>query len=113
MARGKLEGGAHLTLCLALTDQTAVAPRAQCKGKRIEQNRFAGPGLAGQNGKSSAEIEIELVDQNDIADRERNEHGVEGLPEAPSSGAASALYIFYGNRKKLQIADPMTLLAER
>ena len=67
MTGGKLEGGAHLPLCLALADQTAVAPRAQREGKCIEQNRFAGAGLAGQNGESGRN-RIEFVDQNDIAD---------------------------------------------
>jgi hypothetical protein len=32
---------------------------------------------------------------------------VEGLPDAASDGAASALYIFYRNREKAQITDPM------
>src|SRR4029077_11615593 len=72
----------------AVADQAGVAPGAKRQRKRIEKNRFPGAGLAGQNGKATVEFEIKLVDQNDVADGQLNEHGVEGLPDAPPYGAA-------------------------
>ena len=77
----KFESRADLTLRRAVADQAAVAPGAKRQRKRIEKNRFAGAGLAGQNGKATVECEINLVDQNDVADGQLNEHGA--LPDAP------------------------------
>ena len=92
----KFESRADLTLRRAVADQAAVAPGAKRQRKRVEKNRFAGAGLAGQNGKASVEFEIKLVDQNDVADGQLNEHGVEGLPDAPPHGAALSCFMETG-----------------
>src|ERR1700730_9864521 len=93
---GKFESRADLTLRRAVADQAAVASGAKRQRKRIEKNRFAGAGLAGQNGKSTVEFEIELVDQNDVADGQLDKHGVEALPDAPPFGAALSCFMETG-----------------
>jgi hypothetical protein len=50
--------------------QRGVAARAKRHRQGIEQDRLAGPGFAGQHGKPPVEIDIERLDQNDVADRE-------------------------------------------
>ena len=64
----------HLALFGALADQRRVAARAERKRKGIEQDRFAGAGLAGQRGKAGSEVDIQPVDQDDVADREASQH---------------------------------------
>jgi len=66
-------------------------------------DRFAGAGLAGQNGKATVECEIKLVDQNDVADGQLNEHGVDGLPGAPPDGAALSCFAETGKSFNLSI----------
>ena len=40
----------------------AIGARADCQAQRIEQYRFSGAGFTGQNAKTFAEIDIQLVD---------------------------------------------------
>ena len=75
MLAGKLEDGDHLALLHALAHQALVAARAQGQRKGVEQDRLAGAGLAGQHGQAVGEIDVEPVDQDDVADRESGEHG--------------------------------------
>ena len=49
--------------------QRAVAARAQRQRQRVEQDGFAGAGLAGQNRQPARKFEIQLIDQHDVADR--------------------------------------------
>ena len=74
MVLADVEGGGHLALLGALAHQRGIAARAQRQRKGIEQDRFAGAGLAGQRGKPGAEIDVQAIDQNDVADREAGEH---------------------------------------
>src|SRR5690606_25480558 len=50
------------------------APPAQSQGQRIEQDGLAGAGLAGQHGHAAVERQVELVDEDDIANRKRVQH---------------------------------------
>src|SRR5690606_18203607 len=75
MGTGNVEDGCDLPLVLAMANQTAIAPAAESKRKRIEQDGFACAGLARQNGKTRLEGKIKPIDQDDIADRQLNEHG--------------------------------------
>ena len=68
MILGDVEGGDHLTVLGALAHQRRLAARAERQRERIEQDRFAGAGLAGQRGEAGAEIDIQPVDQDDVAD---------------------------------------------
>ena len=72
---GDVEGGDHLALPLALAHQGLVAAGAQSQGEGVEQDRLAGAGLAGEHGKPRGEIDVEPVDQDDVADRKSGKHG--------------------------------------
>ena len=74
MLLGDVEGGGHLTLLGALAHQSRIAARAERERKRVEQDRFAGAGLAGQRGKAGAEVDVQAIDQNDVANGEAGEH---------------------------------------
>ncbi len=67
---GKSEDGRHLALARAAPHQRGIAPAAKRERKGIEQDRFAGAGLAGQRRQARTEFEIEFVDQDDVADRQ-------------------------------------------
>ena len=49
-----------------------VAARAERQAERIEQDRFAGAGLAGQRARPhpAREVEVEPLDQHEVADRQ-------------------------------------------
>ena len=67
-----------------------VAARAERQREGVEQDRLAGAGLAGQHGKPVGEIDVEPIDQDDVADRKPGEHGLGGPDRAgiPSGGFA-------------------------
>ena len=64
-----VENGRHLPLVLAMAHEIAVAATAECQRKAVEQDGFAGAGLAGQHRKPGLEGKIQPLDQYDIADR--------------------------------------------
>ena len=76
VARLDIECGRHLSLLGALPHQTGVAAAAERKREGIEQDRFAGAGLAGEHRKTSRIIDVEPFDQNDVADGEPGEHAL-------------------------------------
>ncbi len=90
MVCAELEDGGDLSLRLAFADERAVAARAKRQREGVEQNRFAGAGLAGENGEAAAERKIELIDQDDVADGEINQHPARRLPRASRRDYAAA-----------------------
>ena len=75
MLLAQLEDRGHLPLLGAFADQRRLAARAEREREGIEQDRFAGAGLAGQCRQAGAEIDVEPVDQDDVADGKPGEHG--------------------------------------
>ncbi len=69
-----VEGGRHLPLLDTLAHQAGVAARPQRQREGVEQDRLAGAGLAREHGKAAGEIDIEPIDQHDVADREPGQH---------------------------------------
>ena len=65
---------------LARADQPAVGARAQRQAERVEQDRLAGAGLAGQHAKARLELELEPLDQHDVADGELPQHATPRRP---------------------------------
>ena len=55
-------------------DQRGVGARAQRQPERVEQDRLARPGLAGEHAKPGFEIEVERLDEDDIADGKLPQH---------------------------------------
>ena len=82
MVAGKIEDGGDLPLRLAVAHEAAIAARAERQREGVEQDRFAGAGLAGEDAQALAEVELEPVDQDDVADRELREHPAIGLAAA-------------------------------
>ena len=70
----EIEDGGHLALRLAGAHQRSVAAAAERERERVEQNRLAGAGLAGEHRQPRPEGEVEVVDEDDVADRELDEH---------------------------------------
>ncbi len=75
MAGADLEGDADRRLPLSGADQTRCPRACRARAPAIEQDRFAGAGLAGQHAEARPEFEIERFDQHDVADGEAGQHG--------------------------------------
>ena len=61
-----------------------VAAPAQRQGQAVEQDRFAGAGLAGEHRQPTREVDVQPFDQNDVADRQGDEHGTGRISVAGS-----------------------------
>ena len=55
-------------------------------GQGVEKDRFAGASLAGQRTQPGPEIEVEPVDQDDIANRKAQQHGAARSEDASEPG---------------------------
>ena len=80
MNAGHVENGRHLPLRRSMTDKRGVAARAERERQRIEQNGFSGSRLTGQHRQAGGEINVQALDQNNIADRQSGEHGAGRQP---------------------------------
>ena len=49
-------------------------PIAEQQRQRVEQDRLARAGLAGQHGEAALELDVERIDDDEIADRECAQH---------------------------------------
>ncbi len=76
MVFAEIERGDHLALLGALAHHGGVAARAERQRESIEQDRFAGAGLAGERGKAGPEIDVQAIDQDDVADGKASKHDV-------------------------------------
>ena len=72
--QGEFEGGGHARLVFSGTHQPAVGAVAEHQPERVEQDRLARPGFAGEHAEPAAKIEVECLDQHDIADGQAGEH---------------------------------------
>ena len=84
MVAGNVEDRGDVALLGTVADERAVAATAERQGKRIEEDRLAGTGLAGEHRQAVAEIDVEAVDEDDVADREGDEHGLTRGPRLRS-----------------------------
>ena len=75
MIAGQFEACRDHRLGRAVAHQPAIGARAERQAERIEQDRFSRPGLAGQHAQAVAEIQIERLDQDDVTNGQRGEHG--------------------------------------
>ena len=66
---------AETTACACPARTSAVSARApKRQPERVEQDRLARPGLAGEHAKPGFEIEVERLDEDDIADGKLPQH---------------------------------------
>ena len=88
--RGTSKAAVTWPLRCAVADQRRVAARAERERQRIEQDGFAGAGLAGQHRKAGAKVDLQPFDQDDIADRQMRQHVPRARPEPAADAKASA-----------------------
>ena len=75
MCRGKIEADRDHRLRLPLADKSAVGAGAEGEAERIEKDRLARAGLAGQDAEARTELKIEAFNQDDVADGKPGQHG--------------------------------------
>ena len=71
----QIEHRSHRGAVLPRAHQPTVGPVAQHQPQRIEQDRLARPGLAGEHAEATGEIQIKRRDQHHIAYGKPGEHG--------------------------------------
>ena len=59
-----------------MADLAEVGFVAKQQAEGVEGDGFAGTGFAGKYGKAVVEIQIEFIDNNEIAEGKRQEHSV-------------------------------------
>ena len=52
---------------------------AQCQRQGVDQDGFAGPGLAGKHGEAGLKFQLEAVDDDEITDIEGQQHNDRGM----------------------------------
>ena len=75
VARGSSNTAVTCPCSAPCRTSAGVAARAERQREGIEQDRLAGAGLAGEHGEPAGEIDVEPVDQDDVADGKSGEHG--------------------------------------
>ena len=73
--RRRVELGADLGARRAFAHHAGVAAAAERELQRVDQDRLAGAGLAGQHREAGAELDLERVDDDEVAEREAVQHG--------------------------------------
>ncbi|MNT47886.1 hypothetical protein D3C72_1846360 [compost metagenome] len=68
------EGGADAGAGRAFAHDAGVGPLAQHQGQGVDQDRLAGAGLAGEDGEARGEIQVERIDDDEIADGQAAQH---------------------------------------
>ena len=91
-----IEHGGHLPLLQPLAHQSLIAPPTQGQRKSVEQDRLAGTGFPGEHGKTIGKIDIEPVDQHDVADGKSGEHVFRALVGHSSCPALYREFTPYG-----------------
>ena len=66
--------------------QAGVGARAERQAERVEQDRLARAGLAGEHAKARLELELEPVDQHDVADRRAASASARRRPASAAAG---------------------------
>ena len=69
-----IEGRGHLPLLGAVPYQAGVAARTECQREGVEQDGFARAGFACEHRETRREIDVEPLDQYDVADRKPGQH---------------------------------------
>ena len=126
MPGGDVEHGSHLPLRRAMPHKSDVATRAEGKREGVKQDRLAGAGFARQHRKPLCEVDVQLLDQDDVADGKARKHDrvfgrsfEDGPEQTPAGGFAKwaakrNLHKCGGRRKRrISAAAPVTTLSFR
>ncbi len=79
-----VEDGRHLPLRFPVPDEAAIAAPAERQGEGIKQDRFPGAGLAREDAQPGREVQLEPIDQDNVADRELCQHPAEVYRFSPT-----------------------------
>jgi hypothetical protein len=82
VAWGQRETRRHHAALGACAHQGGIAPGAQRQPQRIEQDGLARTGLPGEDGEAPLERDVELLDQDDVANGESGQHGPHFIAES-------------------------------
>ena len=74
-SRVRVEFGGDVGTASPVRTTLGVGTRAERERQRIDEDRLAGAGFAGENGKATVEFEIERGDDDEVAYREMAKHG--------------------------------------
>ncbi len=70
-----IEHGGDLALRFPVPNEASIAAPAERQRESIEQDRFARARLAREDGQTPMEMQLELVDEDDVANRKLDQHG--------------------------------------
>jgi len=77
--------------------QAKIAARAEGQRQGVKQDRLAGAGFARQHRKPLFEVDVQLLDQDNVADGKAREHDrvfgrsfEDGLERTPAGGLAAS-----------------------
>jgi hypothetical protein len=79
----------YLAAFLPTANERGIAPAPKRQRQRVEQDRLAGTGFAGQHGHAAIQRQIELIDENDVANRKRVQHA--RIPRVRKAAGAADL----------------------
>ncbi len=74
LQRRDIEFGAEFGAPGAAANELAAAALAKHEAHGIDENRLAGPGLAGENGHAGLELDLDLVDDGEVANLQPGQH---------------------------------------
>ena len=74
MPRGQIEHRRHFALLRAAAHQIGPPAPAEHEAERVQQDRLAGPGLPGQHVQARPELDLQPVDDQDVADFKAAQH---------------------------------------
>ena len=76
-----LEEGGDLSLTRAAADDLGARATTEHERERVDHHRFACAGLAGEDVEARSELEDLVLDEDDVVDRQREEHGCERIAQ--------------------------------
>ena len=68
------ELGADAGLLGAGAEELGIGATPKGEAEGVEQDRLAGAGLAGQHGEAGTDLQVQPVDEDDVADRQVQQH---------------------------------------
>ena len=68
--RRQVEFGADLGALRAFAHHGGLGARAECQLQRVDQDGFARARLAGEDGEAVAQVELQLADDDEVAQRD-------------------------------------------
>jgi hypothetical protein len=75
MIHGAIEDSRHLSLRFTMPNEASIASSAKSQCKGIKQNGLAGSGLSCKDAQALEEMKLKLVDKDDVANRQLDQHG--------------------------------------